>query len=242
MKIHYVNAEYEGEIKLSQEILDYLENNKIKSIALFASVQFLNLENVKNQLKSFEINTTITKRAEKEIQTLGCNIYPDSFKDTINKSDLILYIGDGLFHPKAILLSQIYSEKIKPVLVFNPISNSMKLLEKSDIENNIKTIKSNLRKFLNAKKIGILVSTKPGQQHLALANKLKQHLQQKSFIFLDNKFDFTNLENFNFIEAWVNTACPRIATDDATNLPKPVINIRDAFDVLEVLEKLDNKV
>jgi diphthamide biosynthesis enzyme Dph1/Dph2-like protein len=39
-----------------------------------------------------------------------------------------------------------------------------------------------------------------------------------------------NYENYPFIECWVNTACPRIGTDDIININQPMINLRDALD------------
>jgi len=40
------------------------------------------------------------------------------------------------------------------------------------------------------------------------------------YMFLGN--EVRDLENFNFIEVWVNTACPRIADD-----VEGMINLRD---------------
>jgi 2-(3-amino-3-carboxypropyl)histidine synthase len=74
-------------------------------------------------------------------------------------------------------------------------------------------------KFLNAEKIGILVSTKPGQENLkkALSLKLKN---KKSYLFLSNNIDIREFENFG-INSWVNTACPRMDFDSG------VINLRN---------------
>jgi len=112
-----------------------------------------------------------------------------------------------------------------------------------DIKKQMNKIKINLKKFISAKSIGILVSLKPGQQQLILAEKLKLVLEKHNkmvFIFIDNNFNLLDLENFNFIECWVNSACPRIGTDDILSISKPLINIRDAFEPVESLEKLEN--
>ena len=69
-------------------------------------------------------------------------------------------------------------------------------------------------------KIGILVSTKPGQYNLNQALKLKKQLKKESYIFIFNKFEDFELENFPHIDFWINTACPRIEA-------KNVINARD---------------
>ncbi len=65
-------------------------------------------------------------------------------------------------------------------------------------------------KFLNAEKVGILISTKPGQENLKRAIELKKRLKDKKFyLFLCNEIDARQFENFD-IQAWINTGCPRM--------------------------------
>ncbi len=243
MEILFIEAKYEKPIELTGKLKQFLKKKNPNSIALFASVQFSNLDNFIKEIEKMGIKVNITKakRTHAALQILGCDCYKDSFKNSIiEESDIILYVGDGLFHPKALLLSQI-KNKIKPVITFNPIVNEIKELTKKDIEEQIKKIKANLRKFLNAEKIGILVTIKPGQQYFNLAIKLKEHLTKqgkKSYIFIDNTFDLNSLENYSFIQCWVNTACPRIGTDDIANITQAMINIREAFDPVKTLENL----
>jgi len=245
-KVIFTNTEYKGEISLNKANLDYLKKNNIKSVALFASAQFLNLDKLKNQLKKEKIKVNITKakRASEQIQILGCNISLDNFQQNIIKdSDAVLYIGDGMFHPKALLLAQAYNKQTKPLIIYNPLTRTTKTLKQDEIQKNIQKLKTNLKAFILAKKIGIIVTTKTGQQYLNLAQKLKAQLKKqgkKPLIFIDDKINIQELENFPFINAWVNTACPRIATDDAINISKPIINIREAFNPTKYLDKLNN--
>ncbi|MBI2056774.1 diphthamide synthesis protein, partial [Candidatus Pacearchaeota archaeon] len=170
----------------------------------------------------------------------------DSFKDQIIKnSDLILYVGDGLFHPKALLLSQIKEKKesFKPVIIFDPISNKINEINKKDIDKQIQKKKRNLKMFINSKTIGILVTIKPGQQYFNSAKNLKEKLKEngkKSYIFIDNNINLSQLENYPFIHCWVNTACPRIGTDDIVNVEQPIINLKEAFNPIKALEELEN--
>ena len=71
-------------------------------------------------------------------------------------------------------------------------------------------------RFLSADNIGILVSTKPGQNSYKKAIEIKEKLEakgKKCFVFVFDTLDSNEMENFPFIDFWVNTACPRI-TDD----------------------------
>jgi len=239
-----IDAKWEGDIKLGDSLINYLKENKISSIALFASVQFTNLDRVKEQLKdlNIEINITKAKRTSAPLQILGCDAYHDSFEEPIiDQSDAILYIGDGLFHPKALLLSQIKQKIIKPVLIWDPMIKKFSQLTKDDIEEQLKRKIRNLKLFINAQTIGIFVTIKPGQQYFNSAKRLKESLEEqgkKAYIFIDDRLDLNEFTNYPFIEAWVNTACPRIGTDDILNTEKSLINIREASDPAKELEEL----
>jgi 2-(3-amino-3-carboxypropyl)histidine synthase len=147
---------------------------------------------------------------------LGCDV--SAAKNIANKVDAFLYMGTGEFHPLGIAL-----ETGKPVIVANPASGNASGIDKKDVEKIKSRRKGSYLKFLTAKNIGILVSTKPGQNKLKQALALKKKLKNKnSYIFIADEIDLSRLENFPFIEAWVNTACPRIADNI-----KGMVNIED---------------
>lgn len=248
-ELFLVDAKWEGEIKLTDKLKDFLfkkiKEDKVKSLALFASIQFTNLNNLINEINKLgiKVNTTKAKRTNEKLQILGCDCYKDSFAENIIKdSDLILYVGDGLFHPKALLLSQIKEKEFKPVVIFDPIQNKIEEINKKAIEKQLQKYKRNLKLFLNSEKIGILVTIKPGQQYFLSAKKLKEHLEKqgkKVYIFIDDTININILENYPFIQTWINTACPRIGTDDIVNIKQPMINLREAFDPVKALEGLE---
>ena len=53
-------------------------------------------------------------------------------------------------------------------------------------------------------------------------------MPKQVYIFVGDILNYADMENFPFIEVWINTACPRIGYDDVTSMPKPLININDA--------------
>jgi len=127
---------------------------------------------------------------------LGCDV--KNAEKAKDKVDAFLYIGSGEFHPIALLSIG------KPVYMQNG-----KRLEKDD-----RKIKGMLAKFYASKDIGIIVSLKTGQMHLDWAEELKKRFADKTFyVFAADTIDYRQMENFNFVESWVNTACPRIADD-----------------------------
>lgn len=217
MKTLFVEARCDEKVVLPDNLIKRLP----EKIALFTTVQFIgSLGETKKQLQNSNKKILLIKPKHSKYkgQILGCGIERFSYD-----VDAFLYIGDGLFHPKTMML-----KNNKPVFVFNPFSRRFFELDKKEAEAIKKKQKGALLKFLSSKEIGVLVSTKSGQERLKDALKLKERYKNKNFyFFLFNTLDFNELENFPFIECFVNTACPRIALDDENRIRKAVINIED---------------
>ncbi len=151
-------------------------------------------------------------------QLLGCSI-----KKFNGDFDAFLYIGDGLFHPKALML-----KNTKPVFVFDPFSRQFLKLSENSVAEMKRKSQASLSKFLHRKEIGVLISTKPGQMQIKKAYDLEKKFPDKNFHFLlFDTIDFAELENFPFIQCFANTACPRISYDEAEKIGKAVINVED---------------
>jgi 2-(3-amino-3-carboxypropyl)histidine synthase len=139
---------------------------------------------------------------------LGCS-KPKLPKNT--KS--ILLISDGKFHA----VSLAYETKI-PVYLFS--MGNLEKIEKKEIETLEKKQKGAYLKFLHAEKVGILISTKPGQENLKKAINLQKKIKNKSsYLFISNNIDTNEFENFQ-IDSWVNTSCPRMDMNQSS-----IINI-----------------
>ncbi len=216
MKTFFVEARENEKIVLPINIFKLPEK-----IVLFTTVQYIrNVDVWKKDLEDAGKKVILIKpvHAKYAGQILGCSI--DKFDDNF---DAFLYIGDGLFHPKALML-----KNDKPVFIYNPKSKEFFELKKEELDEIKKKLKIGLVKFYSSKKIGVLISTKPGQFNLKDALVLKKKFADKEFFFLvDDTFNFDSLEDFNFIECYVNTACPRISYDDSVRLNKPVVDVNE---------------
>lgn len=217
MKTIFIEARADIKVKLPDKFIDILP----KKIALFTTVQFLDSkDNIIKQLQENKrkVYAIKPKHCVYECQILGCAI--EKFEQDF---DAFLYVGDGMFHPKALML-----KNEKPVFVYNPFSKTFCRLLKKDIEKLQKKQKGALLKFYASKEIGVLITTKPGQFKLKEAEKLKEKYKDKNFYFLAaDTIDFNSLEDFPFIECFVNTACQRIAYDDSIKIFTSIINIED---------------
>ncbi|MBW3020654.1 diphthamide synthesis protein [Candidatus Woesearchaeota archaeon] len=240
METIFVEARWEGTPNL-KKVKEYCSSNGIKKLAVFSSVQFVDPELFSKQLDDVEVLITKAKRTHYKGQILGCDSYHDSFeKDIISEADAALYVGDGKFHYNALLLSMAYSKIDKDLIVYDPTTDVLTIHNSSEMKPVLKRIKGRILKLLTSEKVGILVTNKPGQCHRGMALRLKEKLEKegkKVFIFVDNTFDFKHCEDYNFIQIWINTACPRIGQDDEWEVP--LLNAREALEPEKFLEMLD---
>lgn len=179
-----------------------------KKLFLAYSIQYKNLAlSIKKQLTTNKIHV-------KEFQqVLGCS--------EIKTKLPILLISTGKFHAQNLFLQS-------PDIYYLENNKILKIPQKEI--NKLKQKKQTaLIKFLKAEKIGILVSTKPGQEHLKQALALKQTLikqNKQPFIFISNNIDVNQFENFP-IDSWINTACKGLIYDNfniinLSDLPKKI--------------------
>lgn len=141
-------------------------------------------------------------------QVLGCSKPPFS-KDT----QAVLLISSGRFHAISLAL-----ETNLPIYIYD---RKLSKISEKEIEELRKKKKVAYLKFLNAEKIGIIISTKPGQENLTPALRIKKNLKnKKSYLFIGNEINPKEFENFP-ISSWLNTACPRLDFDFN------VINLRE---------------
>ena len=213
-----VESRYKGEIDLSK-----LEVNKLpQKIGLVTTVQFLDyINDFKKFLEEKGKIVFIDKERQKyEGQLLGCD--QGAALKTDDKVDAFIYFGTGKFHPLGVAL-----RTAKDVYCYDPIHSINYRIDRNEVEAYNKKRKGAYLKFLSSKEIGLLVSTKPGQNNFKKAIELKKNMKDKNFyIFVFDTLDFNQIENFPFIECWVNTACNRIL-DDYSKFPKPLIDLSD---------------
>jgi 2-(3-amino-3-carboxypropyl)histidine synthase len=149
-------------------------------------------------------------------QVLGCNF--TSARELL--VDAFLYIGSGNFHPLGLKLST-----DKPVIIADPYMNEARDIDKF-ADRILRKRFAKIALSMEAKRFGLLISSKEGQMRLDMAKSLKKIIQDQGreayLILLDNiKPDL--LMAFRDLDAFVVTACPRIAIDDDQIYEKPLI-------------------
>jgi len=214
MKTLFIETKYDGKIKVPKRIIDKLPN----VIGLFFTVQFIDsLQDVKKDIEVTGRTVKLMKGKHTKYlgQIYGCNL--EHFKGV----EAFLYVGDGLFHPKALVLGNDV-----PVHIWNPVMKKYSFVDKKLMADEIRRQKASYSAFLMKKNIGVIVSTKNGQSYLKYALKVKDKYPDKAFFFVVfDTIDFNALEDFNFIDVWVNSACPRIGWDDTKRVSKPMVDL-----------------
>lgn len=170
--------------------------------------------------------------AKHEGQILGCD---DGNVMVLDRGvDAFVYFGGGIFHPLGALL-----QTTKPFLVVDPFTKSVRRIDEMREEYR-KRSRGKVLASLNASKFGILVSTKNGQYNMQLAGLLKNRMEAMGLsaaILVSNTLDFESISNMLEFDAFVNTACPRIAIDDTDRLRKPLLSANELMEVLKLKEE-----
>ncbi|MCK5458358.1 MAG: diphthamide biosynthesis enzyme Dph2 [Thermoplasmatales archaeon] len=195
-----------------------------KKIGVVTTAQHLHtLKVVENILKKHNFMPIVSdgdKRISEKGQILGCNFTAGT--TIADRVDCFLFIGSGNFHPVGLLLSS-----KKPVIAADPYTNVVKKQELEDLKDTILRQRYGaIANSKNAKRFGILVGTKRGQQRIKLADKIKELLDsfnKKSLIITLDQFSPISLQGFGDIDCFVSTACPRIAIDDYLQYKIPIL-------------------
>lgn len=171
--------------------------------------------------------------AKRRGQILGCDVGSAATID--REVDAFVYFGGGMFHPLGALLST-----TKPFMVVEPFANKVEFIDDYRMQYRGRS-RGKVIVSLDAKSFGIMLSTKNGQHNMALAKILKERIEKnglKAEILVANTFDFTSLQNMREFDAFVNTACPRIAIDDCDRLGKPLLSANELMEVLKMKKEL----
>ena len=127
----------------------------------------------------------------------------------LNPKAPILFVGSGRFHLLPILSSD------TDVYIYD--NAGLKNLDEQEKERFKNKRKAKLAKFLSSERIGLLVSTKPGQNKLKEAKELKKNLEKKYpekrfYMLISDNINLDEIENFQ-MGMFINLACPGLELD-----------------------------
>jgi len=213
----FLEARYKQEFDIAPKIIDTLPN----SVSLATAIQFIgSIDKIRSSIESSGRTVKLIQGSHSQYpgQILGCDVHQQKVPDT----ECVLYIGTGRFHPLA--LAWKFKKK---TFSFDPIANSFNEIKQSEIKKFEAKRDSALMHFYSASTVGIVKSLKQSFNQSKIDNLLAKYPDKNFYNFVADDIDFLQLNNFPFIDTWVNTACPRITYDDYEKIDKPIADIQD---------------
>ncbi len=230
--VEYVPYTIDASLDVLPSSLDQLKG--LQTICLMTTIQHVHqLEQIRRFYEENGKKVLLNRPngfAKVNGQILGCD---DGNVMVLDRSvDAFVYFGGGIFHPLGALL-----QTTKPFLVVDPFQNRAYRIDEMR-ERHRKRSRGKILASLKSKNFGILVSTKNGQYNMVLAKLLKKKIEQSGLtaaILVSNTLDFDSLNNMLEFDAFVNTACPRIAIDDTERLRKPLLSANELTEALRLI-------
>jgi len=155
-------------------------------------------------------------------QVIGCDY--SNVKSVANGVEAFLFIGGGRFHALGVALST-----SKPTIIADPYENRAYSIDE-EAQKILKQRWACIEEAEQAKTFGVLIGLKLGQKRLDKALKIKEIAEKNgktAFLFAIREISPEALLEFPSVDAYVNTACPRISLDTPSKFLKPVLTINE---------------
>ena len=214
----YIESRSDADV--DDSVLDPLRDLP-QRVGLLATVQYLGLIPKVKSILEYSGRTVLVGTGDSRIchpgQVLGCNCSAAEAVDA--DVEAFLFIGEGDFHPLAAAFGM-----EKPVLVLNPVTGEVR--DMAPVRDRILRRRfAAIQGAREAQSFLVIVCSKIGQNRSDLADgmvaMLREHGRTAHKLVIE-EINPTALMSYQ-VDAFVNTACPRIAMDDAARYPKPML-------------------
>ena len=227
--VFYVEAR--AEVELDDRILPVIESLPA-SVGLLASVQYVHLLPRIREIAESMNKTVKIGRGDGRIfypgQVLGCNCSSGILIE--QDVDAFLFIGEGNFHP----LAASFGLK-KPITIYNPISGESSTVD--EVRDRILRKRfAAIQRARDAQSYVVILCGKVGQCRISEANRIEKLLRdngKKVCRLVTDEITPDALLAYR-ADAFVSTACPRVAMDDEAKYPKPMLTVTEIEIVLGI--------
>lgn len=195
------------------------------TVGLATSVQHLQTLNQAREILTRAGKTVIigdTGRIEYPGQVSGCNY--SNVKSIADEVEAFLFVGGGMFHALGIALST-----SKPTIIADPYDKRAYSIS-NEAQRILKQRFASIQETKLAKKLGIFVGLKPGQKHLDNALQMRELAKKNgktAYLLAVKELVPETLLEFPSIDAYVNTACPRVSLEATSKFGKPVLTVSE---------------
>ncbi|HYB75358.1 MAG TPA: diphthamide synthesis protein, partial [Nitrososphaerales archaeon] len=180
--------------------------------------------------RGFEVFLGDDNNLLKGSQIFGCDfstIYP--IRDQV---DAFCFLGESEFHAVGLALAS-----GKPTYMLDPYTNTVVDMKEAAEERSRRAILA-VYKALDARTFGVVTGLKEGQKMLGrsrwITNRLEKH-GRKVLQLAMRDITADRLAPYRDVEAFIQTACPRISIDGFT-FDRPVLSIPQADALVALIE------
>ncbi|NIR87933.1 diphthamide biosynthesis enzyme Dph2 [Candidatus Bathyarchaeota archaeon] len=156
-------------------------------------------------------------------QVTGCDY--SNAKSMSKEIEAFLFVGGGRFHALGAMLAT-----AKPTIIADPFEKRAYSIEK-EAQRILRQRWASICEAEKAEGFGVLVGLKSGQKKINEALKMKEKLEKsgkKATLLAVREITPEVLMQFPSLDAFVNTACPRVALNEASKFLKPVLTSTEA--------------
>jgi 2-(3-amino-3-carboxypropyl)histidine synthase len=205
-----------------------------KSVPLMSKYSKIGLATTVQHVQTLDEAREILVRAGKTVvvgdagqanyqgQVLGCDY--SNVRSVANGVEAFLFIGGGRFHALGIALST-----SKPTIIADPYENRAYSIDE-EAQKILKQRWASIEEAKHAKAFGVLIGLKLGQKRLEDALQIKEIAEKNgkaAFLFAIKEILPEALMEFPSVDAYVNTACPRVSLEAPSKFLKPVLTIKE---------------
>lgn len=229
----YIEAKAKVSVKTAvKKALPYLK--PWKRIGLVTTVQHAHKVDEARKVL-LEAGKTVTVgdagRLKHAGQIIGCDY--SNAKAVSKDVEAFLFFGGGKFHAVGVALAT-----AKPTIVADPYEKRAFSID-DEAAKMLRKRWANIQEAEHAMEIGIIMGLKAGQKRVDQALKIKNLIGgagKKATLLALKEITPEALMQFPVIDAFVNTACPRLSLDDAERFRKPLLTPSEMFVALGRLQ------
>ena len=206
--------------------------NRYRTVSLLTDSQHLNQISLVKKIfeeYGYEIIIGRGKGQLSDAQVFGCEFYPAHYLQ--EKVDAYIFLGQSMFHSAGIAMST-----ERPTYMLDPYFQ-----EYSEVTEFAQGIHKKgilaIYKALDAKKIGLIIGLKEGQFAQVRALELKKKLEElgkKVQLIALTEITDERIQIFKQIDAFIQVACPRIATDN--HFKRPMLSVPQGLALIRLLK------
>ncbi|KPV61474.1 MAG: 2-(3-amino-3-carboxypropyl)histidine synthase [Candidatus Bathyarchaeota archaeon BA1] len=153
-------------------------------------------------------------------QVIGCDY--SNAKSICGDVEAFLFVGGGRFHAIGVALAT-----AKPTIIADPFEKRVYVID-DEVQRILRQRWACICEAKGAETFGVLIGLKTGQKRVEEAVKVKEKLERigkRATLLALWEINHEALMEFPGIDAFVNTACPRVSLNEASKFLKPILTL-----------------